>query len=82
MRAHRTTICVLLVSAVAAGQETFEPDSAGLRKKAGAIRPTADELRFKEIPWVIDVFEGFRLAKEEKRPVFLYMITGDPLDDC
>jgi hypothetical protein len=39
-------------------------------------------MNFTRIPWVADVFEGFELAKKEKRPVFLYMITGDPLDDC
>ena len=49
---------------------------------ADAIRATEAELRFTQIPWETDLFEGFRLAKEEKRPVFLYMVTGNPLDDC
>ena len=53
-----------------------------LLKKADAIRATADEMKFKKIPWVTDLFEGFELAEKEKRPVFLYLITGDPLVDC
>lgn len=53
-----------------------------ISKKANAVRATAAEMNFTKIPWVTDLFEGFRLAKEENRPVFLYMITGDPLDDC
>jgi hypothetical protein len=53
-----------------------------LKKKAHAVRATTAEMNFKRIPWVTDVFEGFKLARDEKRPVFLYMITGDPLDDC
>ena len=57
-------------------------EASALAKKANAIRATADELKFRKLPWVTDLFEGFRLAREEKRPVFLYMITGDPLDDC
>ena len=52
-----------------------------LRKKADVVRATADELKFMRIPWVTDLFQGFRLAEEEKRPVFLYLITGDPLED-
>jgi len=53
-----------------------------LKKKAHAVRATAAEMNFIRIPWVTDVFEGFKLARDEQRPVFLYMITGDPLDDC
>lgn len=49
---------------------------------ADAVRATEAELKFTQIPWETDLFEGFRLAKEERRPVFLYMITGNPLDDC
>ncbi len=53
-----------------------------LKKKADAVRATAGEMNFTKIPWVTDLFEGFQLARKEQRPVFLYMITGDPLDDC
>ena len=71
------TLALVLASATVAGQE-----QSGLRKKADAVRATAAEMSFRKIPWVTNVFEGFRLAKEENRPVFLYMVTGDPLDDC
>jgi hypothetical protein len=53
-----------------------------LRAIADAARATAEEMRFNRIPWLTDPFEAFRLAKQEKRPVFLYVVTGDPLDDC
>ena len=70
-------LALVLFSAPASGQVQSE-----LRVKADAVRATAAEMNFTKIPWVTDLFEGFRSAKEEKRPVFLYMITGDPLDDC
>ena len=70
-------LTLVLSSALACGAE-----SSDLRKKADAVRATPSEMSFKKIPWVTDLFEGFRLAKAENRPVFLYMITGDPLDDC
>ncbi len=56
--------------------------SRELRRKADAVRATSEELGFQRIPWVTDLFEGFRLAEVEHRPVFLYLITGDPLADC
>ena len=49
---------------------------------ANEIRASSEEMRFIEIPWVFDLFEGLRLANEENRPVFLYTVSGDPLDDC
>ncbi len=71
------TMTLICASTLVAGQEQSE-----LRKKANSVRATAAEMKYMEIPWMMDLFEGFRLAKVENRPVFLYMITGDPLDDC
>ncbi len=68
----------LLASASEAGQDRPE-----LRAKVDALRSSAQGLlKYWRVPWVTDLFEGFRLAKEERRPVFLYRITGDPLEDC
>jgi hypothetical protein len=85
----QTSIVLSLFALAAAGSVTGDDSVASdanrasaLSARAAAVRATADEMRFKTIPWNTDVFEGFRLAREEKRPVFLYMITGDPLDDC
>src|SRR5687768_10807901 len=76
-------ICTLLAPAALLGQDERTEDGPELRKKADDIRASAEKLfKLRSIPWVTDVIEGFRLAKEENRPVFLYMITGDPLGDC
>ena len=76
------TLTLLPAAAPQAGPGEPVRDPSALAKKADAVRATAGELKYMKLPWVTDLFEGFRLAKEEKRPVFLYMITGDPLDDC
>ena len=87
-RSSRRAIVALLLSAVLAplgapGQETSRREDPDLRNRADAIRASAEKLaKAQRIPWVTDVEEGFRLAKEERRPVFLYVITGDPLGDC
>lgn len=76
-------VAALLAPAALTGQDRGGGERSDLRRQADAIGASADKLsKVQQIPWVTDVFEGFRLAKEEKRPVFLYMITGDPLGDC
>ena len=76
-------ISTLLAPAALRGQDGRNEDGSDLREKADAIRASADQLfKLQRIPWVTDPAEGFRLAKEESRPVFLYLQAGDPLGDC
>lgn len=86
-RANKRCCAILLLStlcfpAALVGQDRPKEDAA-LRKQADAIRVSAAKLfKLQRIPWVTDPAEGFRLAKEENRPVFLYLQAGDPLEDC
>lgn len=76
-------ITALFVPTGLVGQEKRSEDVSELRKKADDIRASADKLfKLQRIPWITDPAEGFRLAKEENRPVFLYLQVGDPLGDC
>jgi hypothetical protein len=51
-------------------------------KLAAVIRPGPEENKWQQIPWITDVNEGLRQAKAEKRPLLLFTIVGDPLDEC
>jgi hypothetical protein len=51
-------------------------------RRAAAFKPTSEELRWQQIPWVLDLAEGQRLAKAEGRPVFLWVTGDDPLERC
>jgi len=53
-----------------------------LARRAAAIKPAAEELRWQQIPWVTDLAEGQRLAKAEERPIFLWVTGDDPLERC
>lgn len=79
-------VCLILACFLPAplrGQENLIKDRSDLRGKADAIRASANDLfKLQRIPWVTDPAEGFRLAREENRPVFLYIQAGDPLEDC
>jgi hypothetical protein len=34
------------------------------------------------IPWILDLEEGVRLARAEKRPVLIWVSGDDPLERC
>jgi hypothetical protein len=59
-----------------------DPTLADLEKQAAAIKPTPSELRWRQIPWVLDLTEGQRLAQEEGRPIFLWVTGDEPLERC
>jgi hypothetical protein len=46
------------------------------------VKPTAKELRWKKIPWVIDLDEAVKTAKAEKRPLLIWATGDDPLERC
>jgi hypothetical protein len=48
----------------------------GIDKRIEEIQPTAKELRFDAIGWVSGIREAERLARENKRPVFLFSNVG------
>jgi len=77
---------LLVVAAGAHGQAAESkkpwPTSAELAKRAAVIKPSAAANRWQQIPWLTDVNEGRKLAKEEKRPLFLWTVFGEPLDEC
>jgi hypothetical protein len=66
---------ILLVALAAQAND----DLAG---RAAVIKPGANELPWLGIPWVLDLTEARRIAREEKRPIFLWAAADDPLERC
>lgn len=59
------------------------------RLPAPAARLYADTTLFPQptrwrdaIPWLLDLNEGIRLAKQEKRPILIWTSGDDPLERC
>jgi hypothetical protein len=40
------------------------------------------ELKWQQIPWMVNLGEGRRLAEEEKRPLLIWASADDPLGKC
>jgi hypothetical protein len=77
---------LLVVAAGAPGQAVESgkplPTSPELAKLAAVIKPSAAANKWQQIPWLTDVNDARKLAKEEKRPLFLWTVFGEPLDEC
>jgi hypothetical protein len=56
--------------------------AAELETRADAIRPTAAETRWQQIPWLRSVIEGQQAALAEKRPIMYWHVDDDPLERC
>lgn len=58
------------------------PSAAELTRLATVIKPSTEANKWQQIPWLRDVTEGRKLAKKENRPLFLWTVFGEPLDEC
>ena len=72
---------LIVASGVLVGAEPGTTEQA-LAKRAAAIKPAPEELRWQQIPWLTDLAEGQRQAQAERRPIFLWVTGDDPLERC
>lgn len=70
-------LCLAFAGGASAGQG---PDS--LTHLARTIEPAPEELRWQQIPWLLDLAEGQQVAQREQRPIFLWVTGDDPLERC
>jgi len=72
-RMHLFPLLGLLAAPVAAA----EP--AELERVRELILPAAEELAWRKIPWLTDLWDARKKAAEEARPIFLWEMDGHPL---
>jgi hypothetical protein len=58
-----------------------------LLKKAAPYRPAARDLVWRQIPWFADPAAALKTARDEKRPLFVWLAggrdrDGTPLERC
>jgi hypothetical protein len=63
------------------------PGAAGLPPAANLIykyvkTEIPGELRWQQIPWLIDLPEAIKVARTEDRPLLLWVSGDDPLERC
>jgi hypothetical protein len=73
----------LLALGTILGLRAAEGPSAEVQaRRATVIKPAADEVRWRHIPWLLDLAEGQKCARAEGRPILLWVTGDDPLERC
>lgn len=47
-----------------------------------AVKPRQQELKWQQIPWLMRLEDAVKMARKEKRPIFLWVVDNEPLDRC
>lgn len=75
-RSTTALILFLFITLVGMSAPLTEKDVPSLRE---AIKPTAAEERWLEIPWMSNLWEARRRAAAEGKPILLWEMDGNPL---
>ncbi len=54
-------------------------DATTFREVMAFMLPRSDEMRWASIPWQTDLWEARKLAAAQSRPIFAWMMNGNPL---
>jgi hypothetical protein len=88
---HAVPLGSLLFVAVLAGpsrsgdpeeRKAFIDSATVLGFKMEAIKPQADEVRWLQIPWVLDLAAAAKASKAEHRPMLIWASGDEPLERC
>jgi hypothetical protein len=77
------TLALLAAGATAAlAERPAALDTPEITRRAERLRPAPEELKWQRIPWAPSLVEAQRLARAERRPVFLWILDDEPFDRC
>jgi hypothetical protein len=71
-----------MIATIALASASEGPEWDALSRRADRVRPTPEETRWMQIPWVRSVVDGQRMARAEKRPIMYWHVDDDPLERC
>lgn len=54
-------------------------DPAAFRALFDSLAPDAQDMKWASIPWQTDLWEARKLAAEQDKPIFAWMMNGNPL---
>lgn len=80
-------LALMATGAIAAQERPVGSDAVRLTADARQVyryvtTPLPGELRWRQIPWLLDLEEGIRRAKAENRPLLLFVSGDEPLGRC
>ena len=54
-------------------------DPATFRDTLAFLTPKPEEMKWASIPWQTDLWEARKLAREQRKPIFMWSMNGKPL---
>jgi hypothetical protein len=86
MRRIASLLLLAFLPAIAPAVEPI-PERDALLKKAAPYRPGAHDLAWRQIPWHVDPAAALKQAKDEQRPLLVWLAggrdrDGTPLERC
>ena len=86
MRWIATPLLFTFLSGISLAAEPV-PELDALLKKAAGYRPAAHDLTWRQIPWHVDPAAALQQAKDEHRPLLVWLAggrdrDGTPLERC
>ena len=76
MKSSRLLVAASLAALCMAGFAQADRDPAWVEQRVQQWQPTPQEKRWEQIGWARDIRDALRMAKESKRPVFLFTLDG------
>ena len=73
------SLSVLLLAGGCALAQAPSPSNSTLEQKVAAVLPTTVEDRWTQIPWRANLMEARADAEREGKPLFLWIMDGNPL---
>jgi len=69
---------VIVIAALLAGFGD-EVKTENLDRLKSVIKPRAEETKWEEIPWQVDLWQARRKAAEAGKPIVLWEMDGNPM---
>lgn len=60
-------------------QAAAASSAPAFRETLSLVLPRAEEVRWQEIPWQTDIWDARRVAIQEGKPIFAWMMNGSVL---
>lgn len=85
MRSIPILLTACLLTALGGGHASAAPPDgdessvASLSSRVSALLPRPEEERWRKIPWRTDLLEARREANRTGRPIFMWLMNGNPL---
>jgi hypothetical protein len=74
-----TPAAMLLLLALSSAASGDDPKLQDLDALKTLIKPRAQEMRWEEIPWRVDLWEARKQAAEAGKPLMLWEMDGNPM---